>query len=287
MNRIFLIPLFVVVLLSSCSLNKLVVGQMTPVLQKSADALYEETDLKLAEQALASNLKLLEGLLKNDPENEALLLLLAQGYSGFALGFVEDEDPARAKVFYDRAFKYGVKVLTESDDDWQWSERNSKKLEQKVFQAQSNELPALFWTTFSLAGKINLSLDDPATLINLPLVEQMINQIEKIDPSFFYGAVYLLKGSIAGMKPRMMGGDPEEALKYFDKNLQITKGTFLLSYIYKAQYYAAKTLNEELFDEILLKVDELEINDFPKIALFNQIARKKAELLRNKKEDLF
>ena len=55
-----------------CSINKLVIHQMEPILEQSSAALYEESDLELAEQALASNLKLVEGILKNDPQNEQL-----------------------------------------------------------------------------------------------------------------------------------------------------------------------------------------------------------------------
>jgi hypothetical protein len=287
LNKIISLILIVSVCVS-CSFNRFVVGQMTPVLQKSADALYEETDLQLAEQALASNLKLLEGLLKNDPGNEELLLLLSQGYAGYALGFVEDNDPPRAVRFYDRAFVYGVKALLEGDDSpWKWSEANKKRLEKVIEKADKGQTAGLFWTAFALAGKLNLSLNDPSALIHLPVIEALADKIEQMQPSFFNGGVYLLKGSIAGMKPRMLGGNPEKALEYFNKNLSITKGRFLLTYIYMSKFYAAKILDEELFDEYLKNVEQFNVDDAAEFALFNQIAKKKAQLLKNQKESLF
>jgi len=274
--------------LASCSFNSFVVGQMTPVFKKSAEALYEETDLQLAEQALASNLKLLEGLLKNDPDNKELLLLLAEGYSGYALGFVEDIDPQRAARFYDRAFVYGIKVLLDTDDSvWKWNEANKKRLEKAIENAGKNETPELFWTAFALAGKLNLSLNDPSALIHLPVIEALADKIEQLQPSFFNGGVYLLKGSIAGMKPRILGGNPEKALEYFNKNLELTVGKFLLTYIYMSKFYAAKILNEELFDEYLKNVDQFDLDAATQLALFNQIAKKKAQILKDQKESIF
>ena len=79
--------------LSACSMDKFVIRQTGALLDYGVLALYEETDLELAEHAMASNIKLLEGMVKGDPENENLLLLTTQALNGYALGFVEDEEP--------------------------------------------------------------------------------------------------------------------------------------------------------------------------------------------------
>jgi hypothetical protein len=286
--RLLIISLLFFFIMTSCSMRSFVVSQMTPVFKTSIDAFYEETDLKIAEQALASNLKLLEGFLKNDPENEELLLLLAQGYAGYALGFVEDEDPKRAKIFYQRAFNFGQRALFDpSRQTWQWTEESKKVFEDKLKSLEESEIPALFWTVFAMAGKINVSLDDPSALINISVLENAIETIKKLDPGFFYGSVFLLKGSIEGMKPRMLGGNPEAARENFEKNLEITNGQFLLTQVYQAKFYAAKTLNEELFDQLIKEVEEFDIGTKPEIALFNQIARKKAALLKSRRDELF
>jgi len=68
--KVYAISIGVIFLFQSCSLNRLAVRQLTPVLENSANAIFEETDLIIAEQSLISNIKLLEGLLKTDPENQ-------------------------------------------------------------------------------------------------------------------------------------------------------------------------------------------------------------------------
>ena len=68
-------------------------------------------------QSLISNIKLLEGLLKTDPDNRNLLMLTCQGYAGYALGFVEDEEPERARKLYRRAKQYGIRMLQQSNQN--------------------------------------------------------------------------------------------------------------------------------------------------------------------------
>ncbi|RMH63712.1 MAG: hypothetical protein D6677_06560 [Calditrichaeota bacterium] len=281
--RSFVLSAGLLLILSSCSLNRLVVSQMTPVFEKSALALYEEDDLRLAEQALAANLKLLEGMLKNDPDNTALLLMLAQGYAGYALGFVEDEDPGRAKKFYQRGRSFAQSALPASFTRI----KDVAELEKAAAALDDDTMPALFWYAFTWAGYINLSLDTPLALLELPRVEVLMNRVAQWNPAYFNGAVYLFQGSVLGVKPRIMGGNPELAKKLFEKNLSLTHGDFLLTYIYLARFYAAKVLDEEAFDDYLDTVESYDLNKTPALRLFNAIAQDKARRLRAEKDELF
>lgn len=271
----------------ACSINTLVIRQMEPILLKSSEALYEESDLQFAEQALASNLKLIEGLLKNDPANEDLLLLAAQGYAGYALGFAEDEDPQRAKIFYLRARDYALQVMRGNKNFRRAEGKNLEEFKQSIDQMDGEQLPALFWTGFSWAGYANLSLNEPSALADLPKIQIIMDRVETLNPAFFYGAVYLYQGSVYGGKPVLMGGDPQKAKLYFDKNLELTGHKFLLSFIYLAKYYAAKILDENLYDEYLNYIQKTPLEVLPEIKLLNQIAKKKARHLEAIKKDIF
>ncbi len=279
--------ILVLLLLNRCSLNRMVVGQMTPILQNSVDALYAERDPELAGQALPANLKLIEGLLETDPDNKALLLMTARGYAGYALGFLEDDQPQRAKNIYLRARDYALRVLRK-DSDWQKvMSQSPDELKDLLETYGEDKVPALFWSGFAWAGYINLALDDPSALLALPKVEAIMNRVEALQPEYFHGAVYLFKGSVYGMKPRMMGGDPDKAKSCFEKNLELTAGKFLLTYFYLAKYYAAKTLDEALFDQYISQIEETPLDSAPEIALLNRIAKKKAALLKERKAEIF
>ena len=283
-NLILILSLFA---FSACSLNKIVIHEMEPILQESSKALYEETDLQLAEQALAANLKLVEGILRTDPQNEKLLLLLAQGYAGYALGFVEDINPERAKIFYLRAENYALRILRKDQAFSDAEQKGLQELTQVVKSFSTDKVPALFWAGFAGAGYINLDLGNPMTLMNLPKIQLFMDRVEALNASYYYGAVYLYQGSVLGMKPVMMGGNPDKAREYFEKNLELNNKNFLLAYIYMAKYYAAKILDEELFDQYLKRVQDTSLDVLPEMALINQIAKQKAQVLLKSKEDIF
>lgn len=286
-RQYFFTVIFLLFIISSCSVNQIVIRQMEPILLQSSAALYEESDLKLAEQALASNLKLVEGLLKNDPYNEELLLLLAQGYAGYALGFVEDYDPERAKVFYLRAREYAMKVLRKDQSFLKAEQVDLEELTKVVNSFESDKVAPLFWAGFAGAGYINLDIGNPMALLDLPKIQMFMDRVEALNASFYYGAVYLYQGSVLGMKPIIMGGNPEKAKEYFEKNLELNHENFLLAYIYMAKYYAAKVLNEDLYDRYLMEVKNAPVDILPEMTLMNQIAKRKAELLNKSKENIF
>ncbi len=78
----------------------LAIRTMGGIMDYGLEAFNEEGDLKLAEDALGSNLKLVEALIKGDPENKKLLLMASQGFNAYALAFAEDDSVERARTFY-------------------------------------------------------------------------------------------------------------------------------------------------------------------------------------------
>jgi len=271
----------------ACSLDRFVIRQTGALLDYGVLALYEETDLTLAEQAMASDIKLLEGMIKGDPENDHLLLLTVQALAGYALGFAEDEEPERAKVLYLRAKDYGLRALRQNDD---FAEAEKGSVDDYAFAVKNLDddyIDALFWTGFAWAGWINLSIDDPRAMIELTKVQILMERVLEIDDSYFHGSTHLFFGSIWGIKPPMLGGDPEKAKEHFERNLEITGGKFLLTYVYYALYYAAKVLDEDLFNSFIDKIEKTRADILPGYQLLNVIAKKKVKYLKKFAADWF
>lgn len=99
-----------------CSFTQLTIGATSGIIDGGFKALNRETDLQIAAQAIPADLKLLDGLIIEAPDNEKLLLLGAQGYTSYALGFVQDSSRERANLFYLRARDYGLRILFENSD---------------------------------------------------------------------------------------------------------------------------------------------------------------------------
>ena len=95
--------------LSGCL--KIMLRSSPSLYQNFSEAIFEECDPELAKESIPANLKIMEGLLKSDPDNKDILRLLCMGYSGYALLFVEENDPNRASDLYLRAREYGRRAL--------------------------------------------------------------------------------------------------------------------------------------------------------------------------------
>jgi tetratricopeptide (TPR) repeat protein len=285
--RTILFFCFLLIMLSGCSLQKIALRSTTGLLYYGVEAIYQETDLQIAEQAIASDLKLLEGLLQADPGSKDLLILLTQGYASYSLGFVEDEDTERSKLFYLRARDYGLKLLQKTPPFKNGIPETEAEFNQKILLLRNKDLPALFWTAFSWGGWINLSKDNPEAVFDLGKVKVMMKQVLELDEGYFFGAAHLFFGSVAGALPRMLGGNPEEAKEHFQRAIELTEQKFLLAYVYAARFYAQPVLDDVLFDEYITKVLEAPADILPGFELITSIAKKKARILQTQKEDLF
>ena len=75
-------------LLSACSMGQLVVRGTASILDSGLESMNRESDLQLAREAMPANLKLLEGMLIEDPGNSTLRLYAAEGFYGYSFGFI-------------------------------------------------------------------------------------------------------------------------------------------------------------------------------------------------------
>lgn len=283
----FLIYIFFSVFISGCSLQQLAIRSMAGLMNNGFDVLNEEQDLDLAEKSIASNLKLLEAMLKDNRENENLLLLTCMGYTSYTIGFVEDVSQDRARLFYLRAKEYGMLLLKKNNKFSKTVDGSPDDFSLSLITFSKNDIPAIFWTALSWGSYVSISLTDPEALADLPKIEAMMKFVSEVDSSYYYGGSHFFLGALYGSRPKMFGGDPVESKKHFDKCLDINGGKFLMTYVYYARTYAVQVQDQEFFNQLLTKVDEASIDVLPEARLSNAIAKKKAENLRNLTYELF
>ena len=286
-KQILLQILSILIFIAGCSVQKLAVRSMGGILDNSMAALYEESALILAEQAIASDLKLLEGLIKTDPGNEKLLLLACQGFGSYALGFVEEKDPERAKNFYLRGKGYGLKILNNNPNFQKSITGSTEELKQSLASFNQKDVPALFWTANNWANWINLNFNNPDALIDLPRVQALMKRVLELDESYFFGGAHLFFATILAIRPPILGGDIKKAKYHFDMCFKFSKKKFLLPHVFYAQYYLSRQFDEEQFVKTLKNVLATPDNILPGQQLPNAIAKKKASALLKNKSDFF
>lgn len=270
-----------------CGCVKMALRSAPNLVPNLAQAVFEECDPTLAEQSLPADLKLMEGLLKSDPENRQLLTALCMGFTGYGLLFVEDQDPARASLLYSRARDYGLAALGDPGRRLKLADLTVEEIRKTFGEIGGADLPALAWTIMAWNAWINLNLDDSAALSQIFTAEAGVKRILEIDPAYFYGLPYVLMGTLLSAKPAMMGGDPAQSKACFDKAMQTSGGEFFLVQYYYARYYAVRAQDKPLFSRLLKEAAEGEAGSLKEACLVNAVMKRKSSRLMEKTDEFF
>ncbi len=274
------------ILFSGC-IQTLAVNTVGGIVDQGFSAFTEDTDLVFVGQALPGNIKLLEVMLRNDPTNERLLRLTSEGYSSYALAYLEDKDPDRAREFYLRGRDYGMRILDQDDDLAKALKGPVDGLKAVLAKRGKETVPGAFWTAFGWGNYIYLSLQNTDAIGDLPRAEALMQFVAEKDSAYYYAGADLFLGTLYGSRPKILGGDPVISKQHFERALRVNGGKFLLTYVYYARSYAVQTQDQPLFEELLNRVDSTSVDVLPEFRLGNAIAKEKSKLWRAKEPDLF
>lgn len=277
----------VIVVSTGGCVQSIAVSTMGGLVDEGFLAFTEEDDLAFAESALPANIKLLDVLLKNQPDNVRLLRLASEGYNSYALGFLEDTDVDRARSFYLRGKNYGLRILRQNSNLAKALDGSLEDLQAALSQLGKDDVPAVFWTAFGWGSYIYLTLTSPDAIADLPRAEALMTFVAEHDSAFYFGGAHLFLGTLYGSRPKILGGNLELARQHFDAALRLNGGKFLMTYVYQARSVAVQSLDEEQFVGLLEKVQNASLDILPEARLANAIAKKKAERLLSRKNELF
>ena len=290
MNRLLSGLLLAALLAASaggCSTGRLVARATTPVLGGSLVAMHRETDLALAEAATPASLKLLEGLIIEDPGNRPLREYAAQGFYGYAFGFVEDQAPARASTLYRRCLEHaavGLHLAGLREDLMTGSEAD---LSRALAGLGASAVPSLFWAGSCWAKWIDMNRNDPARLAELGRAAALMERVRELDEKYYYGGADLFLGVYYGSRPPMLGGDYAKAEQYFDRARTLSGGAAYLVDVLYAQYLDRQKQDQADFHRRLTGVLQRPLDRHPDLALENAIAQRKARDLLAREQEWF
>jgi len=285
MNVKFPVCLILLILAQGCS--TLSVRLATPMVQSQYVSINEETDPVLAEQAIPSSLKMLEGLLRDDPENETLLENLSEGFCNYAFSFVEDTDLDRASNLYLRGRGYAERLLAADGAPEHLAGQNPEQFKNTLNTLGTDQLPGLYWMGQCWAGWLMLNLDDLQALVDISKVEAILQRALALDESYHYAGPHLLLGAFYGGRSKLLGGNPDKARNHFEKSLELTRNQFLMARVLYAKTYAVQTQDLTLFKKLLGEVMDAPTDILPEQQLANAVAKQKAQKLLESADDLF
>lgn len=282
------VAIWVVLLWSACNTARFVADKSPPMLDDQAKAFYRETSLRHAREAAPAMLKMLDGFIVSSPDNPELLIRGAQQYCGFALILVEDEDPEWATALYRRGYGYAIRALRQRIEGFDSLVVGPvDALENALRRLDSSDVAPVFWAAACLAGFVNVNLDDPGALAEIPRMLAFARAAEALDDTYFYGGPHLLLGTYSASVGEALGGNPAESRRHFERMFEVTGGKFQLGKVFYAKSYAVQQQDRGLFVRTLEEVRDAPANLDPEIALPNAAARKKALDLLERVDELF
>jgi hypothetical protein len=266
------------------TLEKMAVRSTHSLLDSQYRAFLREEDPVLAREAAAGNIKLIDGMLLEDPGNPELLLLSAKALFSYAFGFAEDQSPQRASRLYMRGFRSAAEIVGGADLFFDMPpEAFRRRLEKKL----ADSLPAYFWATLNFASWVRRNKSDLRALRNRAKVEAVGRAVVDVDENYYFGGGHLLLGLYYASEPEPLGGEPERARRHFEKCLEIAQRRFLPAQYFFARWYAVHTQNRALFDRLLSEIEAFDLDRLPAQRLTNTIIKEKAAALRKRADDFF
>lgn len=279
--------LALLLLLTACSPGKMVVRGSQTILDSGVEALNSETDLELAEAAMPANLKLIEGMLLEDPRNETLLLFAANGFYGYSYGFVEVDDRARAGALYRRCYDYARRALALRGFDIDPETSSADTLSATLAGAGVDDVPAIFWSASCLGKWVDMNRDTVAGIAGLGNVAIMMQRVLELDETFYHGSTHLFFGVYYGGRAPMFGGDFARAEEHFARAAEINDNRLLLVDLMHAEYLDRQQLDRDGFHRRLTGILEAPDDLYPEMALVNTISKQRAAQLLELEDDWF
>jgi len=274
-------------LLSACSVGQMVVRGSQTILDSGVDAMNRETDLELAAAAMPANLKLIEGMLLEDPHNEELLLYAAQGFYGYGYGFVELDDPGRAQQLYRRCYNYAHTALQLDGLGLDPETAPVDELEAATAKLGKAAVPALFWSASCLAKWIDLNRDDVSSIASLASAATLMGRVLELDDSYYYAGPHLFFGVYYGGRAPMFGGNFALAEEHFRRANEINHNKLLIVDLLQAEFLYRQTLNRAAFHDRLQFILDAPQGLYPEMALVNAISKQRAGYLLALEDEWF
>lgn len=279
-------------LLGACSPRQLIVGNLADELAGQAQG--SENDLELLRDAAPFHLKLSESILARQPGHQALAESVAAGFTQYAYAFVafeaeqiESRDAKaaerlrqRAAKLYERAHRHAMAGLEIAQPGF------AAQLARPgdTLRLRPEQAGLAYWAAASWGGWISLSKDDPDVVADLPLAVRLAQLAWAADPEWGQGSVTGLLGTFEAARP---GGNPQQALAYFDQAIVQSAGRSAGALLAKAEGHAQPAGDKELFARLLRQALAIKDEAGSPLTTQNEVMRRRAQWLLEKIDDLF
>ncbi|BBO73653.1 hypothetical protein DSCW_10700 [Desulfosarcina widdelii] len=276
----------------ACSPKTLIVRQMTEMVDSGVTAFECDSDLDLTEKAIPANIKLLEAMLANSPDDRRLTTLIARMYGSYGFGFLEtrlerdiyadtDQEPDidnlknQLNHTYEKGMNYAMDALELGTPGARTAFARVADIDPYLEQLDKDDVAPLFWYGFNLGAWVNRNLDSIRAVSQAHVARKVMERVIDLDPAYNYGGAHLFLLAYFGSRPPMMGGSQEKAGGHYRKLRQIAGEDYLLADLFYGRFCLHQQQDREGFVAIMQRIAEYPAKDGD-LALYNSIAAKRA-----------
>ncbi len=296
----------IALLVAACSPRTLIVRQMAGLVDTGITAFENDGDLDLMEKAIPANIKLLEAMLANSPDDRQLITLLSRLYGSYAFGFVEtrlertlylsqpsdakeqERDSLKEQVnrYYEKGLDYALLALEKNVPGASDAFRKVDAIAPYLNKLGKKEVAPLFWYGFNLGAWVNRNLDSIRAVSRAHVARAVMERVIELDPAYNHGGAHLFLVAYFGSRPPMMGGSQQKARDHYQHVKQIAGDEYLLADLYYARFCLQQQQDREAFVNLIQRIiDHPAVDNH--VALYNAIAGRRAAIYLSAVDFLF
>jgi len=282
----------------SCSPKKYILNQFDGVFDSIEYVYLTDDDPQLVKESFPFNLKIIEILLDQGPDNRDMLLTALSSFTMYSYGFImEDAEKLvlddysagneiynRANKLFNRALQYGIHGMELKYPEFtKWWEK--REIDNNPFVEE--DIAYLYWISATLGGLISSSQGNPMYVVDLPKVGWLLEKSMELNESWNKGALYSAMISFTMSRPDAVADRGQVARNYFEKAVQASSGEDCSVYVRFAESVCTKNQNKDEFIEKLDYVSNFDLESAKELRLTNSMAQARAKWLMGRIDELF
>lgn len=250
-----------------------------------SDSVLNQDDPETAKAALPTFMVLIDGMIRDNPEDPQLLASGATLYASYGAIFADDEE--RASRLTRRARQYAFDAMCESyEPACGWHGASYDEFVATLDGIGPKQAEYLYTYGFASLAFLRAHASDWNSLAELPQMEALFQRYMDISGDEVNSAVYMYMGILLTLRPPALGGEPERAREFFEKAIEATGGKDLGVKVEYARGYAKLLYERELHDRLLNEVMAADPYQ-DGYTLSNVLAKEQAEALLAEADDYF
>ena len=250
-----------------------------------SDSVLNQDDPETAKAALPTFMVLIDGMIRDNPDDPRLLASGATLYASYGAIFASDDE--RASRLTRRARQYAFDAMCESyDPACGWHGASYDEFVATLDGIGPKQAEYLYTYGFASLAFLRAHASDWNSLAELPQMEALFQRYMDISGDEVNSAVYTYMGILLTLRPPALGGEPERAREYFEKAIEVTGGKDLGVKVEYARGYAKLLYERELHDRLLNEVMAADPYQ-DGYTLSNVLAKEQAEALLAEADDYF